>query len=936
MDLEFKSADGSPEIVNSKYYKAIFGGFLLLLINAGYLAGASSSSIFYYANIVLHIVLGLLLIVPLYTKVRHFIKTDMLIGKTFGETVGRVGYLAMQFSFWTGIYLLIVGNVSGEGHVFFAHAITGFFAAMCLISSIRRAAYNVSVENTYWRAGRWGLTIFVISLVIPLFSFMIHSAFVDDSDSIQNEGIIPSSLEEANDEGDESLFYPSPAETESKKLLDTRFMQESQSCGRVDCHIDIARQFADSRHNTSSLDHPLYLATFSYVQNRFGDDAGKFCAGCHTPAQLFDGSVNQATLRMSAQERHMAKFSCASCHAIQSVKNTLGNGAYILDKPAIANLSISKNEKLNKLHDFLVFADPDPHREFMFQPFMKKQSGEFCSACHKLTLEKPFVQKSPVPGLTNYDYWAGSSFARQDIKAFGSIQDDRGCVDCHMPDTRGSEPGNSKAIVSSHSFKMPKAGIVDFMDAGAAADSLGENTKRLFEVEIFAVRPQLAASRASLPEHTQPQFANAVISSAGATSGTSQMSKKSGHDLATRIFDRSSFRAGSVVEVDVLIKSGNIGHAFPAGSPGASEAWLEIAATDEQGNIFYHIGSALDDKDVDPNAPYFGVQFLDNENQPVFWAHGIGAEKVERFNLLIPNAVYLSQHKFRLPEEAGRKLHISAKLHYRKRTFFAAAATDSHDETNGGTHGKDASSNGAAHGLTLKYGPITTLSTDELHIGHQSNKSALKQRPDSAQVWNDYGIGFLLQNESLQARMAFEHAVQLQPELTEAYVNISRTFLLTGEHMEAQKALERVPETDRDLPKVQFFLALAHKGQGDFDTAKDILSKLRKDIPEDRAILNELGHTYYLLDSYIAAHRMFRAVTRFAPDDPIAHYFLSHTFRKQKKLEKAAFEEKLFAKYSKRMNQYVVSPSLELEKAYQPWQILPWMNYDNYAFSQSQ
>ena len=35
MDLEFKSADGSPEIVNSKYYKAIFGGFLLQLLRDG-------------------------------------------------------------------------------------------------------------------------------------------------------------------------------------------------------------------------------------------------------------------------------------------------------------------------------------------------------------------------------------------------------------------------------------------------------------------------------------------------------------------------------------------------------------------------------------------------------------------------------------------------------------------------------------------------------------------------------------------------------------------------------------------------------------------------------------------------------------------------------------------------------------------------------------
>ena len=137
-----------------------------------------------------------------------------------------------------------------------------------------------------------------------------------------------------------------------------------------------------------------------------------------------------------------------------------------------------------------------------------------------------------------------------------------------------------------------------------------------------------------------------------------------------------------------------------------------------------------------------------------------------------------------------------------------------------------------------------------------------------------------------EARKAFEQALLLQPEWSEALLNIARADLLAGQPKAAQLALERIPEKVRDSHKVQFFIALALKAQGEFQQAKTILNKLRKVITEDRAILNELGHTYFLLESYTAAHRIFRSVTRFAPDDPIAHYFLSHTYRKLKKPER--------------------------------------------------
>ncbi|MFQ5628581.1 MAG: hypothetical protein ACE5I1_07460, partial [bacterium] len=389
MDFDFKSSDGRDEIVKSKYYKTIFILFLALLLNAGYLAAASSSSLFYYLNILLHIGLGITLIVPLFTKVRYYIKTEMLLGKTFGETAGRLGYFLMKVAFITGLYLLIVGNVKTERNALYLHAFAGFFASMCLISSIRRAAYNISVENTYWLAGRWGLTVFIIAGIVPIFSMMIRSTYQDETAFISNKGIIPSTLAEANDQGEESPFYPSPAETTNKSAIRTDFLREPQSCSRTGCHVDIAQQFKDSGHSRSALATPWYQETLSYAQNQYGKEAGRFCAACHTPALLFEGHAAKSVDALQKMPAGYSAFSCNACHTIQSVKNTLGNGAYKIEKPVLSSLSTTHNAIFNKLHDFLIYADPDPHRGLLLRPFLRDQTGAFCSSCHKLTLESP-------------------------------------------------------------------------------------------------------------------------------------------------------------------------------------------------------------------------------------------------------------------------------------------------------------------------------------------------------------------------------------------------------------------------------------------------------------------------------------------------------------------------------------------------------------------
>ena len=87
----------------------------------------------------------------------------------------------------------------------------------------------------------------------------------------------------------------------------------------------------------------------------------------------------------------------------------------------------------------------------------------------------------------------------------------------------------------------------------------------------------------------------------------------------------------------------------------------------------------------------------------------------------------------------------------------------------------------------------------------------------------------------------------MQPDFSEGYFNIARAYLLSGHPHLAIQNIAHVDNTDGENPKAKYLRALALKATGKLAEAKAHLNKLRKVYPEDRAIMNELGHIYFLL-----------------------------------------------------------------------------------------
>ena len=58
-----------------------------------------------------------------------------------------------------------------------------------------------------------------------------------------------------------------------------------------------------------------------------------------------------------------------------------------------------------KVGDYLTYLNPEPHRETFMKAFMRQDSPEYCSACHKVHLDQPVNHYRWLRGFNEYDSW---------------------------------------------------------------------------------------------------------------------------------------------------------------------------------------------------------------------------------------------------------------------------------------------------------------------------------------------------------------------------------------------------------------------------------------------------------------------------------------------------------------------------------------------------
>jgi hypothetical protein len=205
---------------------------------------------------------------------------------------------------------------------------------------------------------------------------------------------------------DQSPFSPPPPPT-TGNTIPSNFFMTSETCKR--CHADIYEQWNSSMHHFSSFNNQWYRKSIEYMQDVAGVQPSKWCAGCHDHAVFFNGKFDKPIKEQIQTPEAQAGLACTSCHSIVRVKDSMGNGGFVI-YPPLHDLATSDNRApMDTISDQI---DPEPRRKVFMKPVHHQDTAEMCSACHKVHR----TCRSAVPlaaGFNDYDNWQASGVSGQ-------------------------------------------------------------------------------------------------------------------------------------------------------------------------------------------------------------------------------------------------------------------------------------------------------------------------------------------------------------------------------------------------------------------------------------------------------------------------------------------------------------------------------------------
>ncbi|HKI02292.1 MAG TPA: tetratricopeptide repeat protein [Thermoanaerobaculia bacterium] len=880
--------------------------FVVLLVNTAYIAAYASPTVFYMGNVLLHLVLGVVLAVAFALLLAR--RPDLRSGLLPAAVLFLLALLA-------GVWLAWAGNVLQNRGVFWAHVVTAALGVAALGAWLwRRGAGNPGFRKAFAAAA-------VLLVVWPAAAALYRKANPKPQDRIRNPLIVPTAMQEEGG-GPKSPFFPSSAKTNVGGIIPSNFFMDSATCG--ECHKDIYDQWNSSAHHFASFNNQFYRKSIEYMQDVVGTQPTKWCAGCHDHAVFFNGRFERPIKEQIDTPEAHAGLACTSCHAITHVDSSMGNGGFTIEYPALHELMSSRNPFIRKADHFLTYLDPEPHKKTFMKPFMRADSAEFCSSCHKVHLDVPVNSYRWFRGFNDYDNWQASGVSGQGARSFYYPAESKTCANCHMPLVDSKDPGNVDGKVHSHRFPAANTALPFVNQDKEQMDVTEKFLKSGFiTVDIFAVSPvdenkgETAMVRRATPA-SGPQLMTSFAVGEEAEQQGPVVIREVGKLAAP--FDKAApaVRPGSTVKVDVVVRTRAIGHFFPGGTVDAFDVWLELQGRDADGRVVFWSGQVEDDGKgpVEPGAHFYRAYQLDGEGNMIDKRNAWQARSVLYVRLIPPGAADVAHYRVRVPEEAKGPITFTAKLNYRKfahsYTKFAYAGQPKPGQAalisphhNSAEWSFDpanipANVSGKIKGEIPNL-PIVTIATAEAKLPLGSGPGEPAWRPiagkEERERWNDYGIGLLLQGDLKGAEHAFKKVTEAEPGYADGWLNVARALIREGEVEAAKPYIKKALAIDSSLARVHFFNAMIQKAQGDYDGALASLRTVRDKYPRDRVALNQMARVLFLKRQYKEALEVLEQVGQVDPEDVQMHYTAMLCWRALGDKEKTAREAKLFRRF---------------------------------------
>jgi Tfp pilus assembly protein PilF len=677
---------------------------------------------------------------------------------------------------------------------------------------------------------------FVVSVVLLLVT-VEFSTFSQSTDGLEGQNYTDRIRQTFNFRfGPDNLSLPGNAAIEGNAFIRPGAFPKAEYCGH--CHQEAYAQWRQALHS-NSFRTPFYRASVNILVRTKGIEFSRHCDSCHNPIAVLSGGLTQD----SHVDRSFDQdgLTCATCHSVQHLQSTSGNGGFVMGVPAVM-----MDEKGNRIPGQVsydeILAHPERHSKAVMQPFYR--DPEFCAACHKANLPNPLNEYKFIRAFTAYDEWQNSKFSKRNPLTFYSA-DFNTCQGCHMRRAQATLPdyGAKAGWFASHRW-------------------LAGNTAVPF---YYGFDEQLQKTIAFLKAG---DFLNVDVFAL----------KKKGDDNLIAPLGSVPFRleANDMVEAYVVIQNKNIGHSLIPEVRDLYEAWVEVTVKDAGGNEIYHSGFSKPDGMLDTRAHSFtnrpvnvSGEFVDNHK--VWTIHSMAYD-----NSIQAGRSALVRYEFQIPSHVSGPLSITARVNYRhlRQSYL------------NNVFGED-------HPLY----PVVELAsrTRELNVGMNDPTPPAAADNQDWMRWNNVGIGFLDQLQYSDAIEAFEQVVRLRPDYDDGYVNVGLTYIEWEKYSLARPALEKALALHPEYPRALYYLALVERREGHPEAEVADLQKVVEQYPQSRDARRELGIAYYQQHRPDDAMAQFKALQAIDPDDVAAHYNLAILYRRKGMKAEAAEQAALYA-----------------------------------------
>jgi len=283
--------------------------------------------------------------------------------------------------------------------------------------------------------------------------------------------------------GSNNISTPGNAKSAGGDFVQPGAFPSAKYCSK--CHQEAYSQWRQALHS-NSFRTPFYRTSVNILARTKGIEFTRHCDSCHNPIGVLAGGLTQN----SQVDRGFDEegLTCTTCHSIQELQPTVGNGGFVMGIPAVTS-DENGNRIPGQVPYKMIFDHPERHAKTVMKTFYR--TPEFCSACHKANLPAPLNDYKFVRGFTVYDEWQNSKFSKRNPLTFYSA-DFTTCQNCHMKRSAPSlfEVGQKNGTFASHRWAAGNTAVPFYYGFDEQLQKTIEFLKsgNFLNVDLFAIK----------------------------------------------------------------------------------------------------------------------------------------------------------------------------------------------------------------------------------------------------------------------------------------------------------------------------------------------------------------------------------------------------------------------------------------------------------------